>query len=68
MHRGLMGLGDSGGNGERVVFDRTRGSYGLIDVQGWRLGGGGREVGGGLISNSKKRPSHHKHKSPKQFL
>ena len=28
----------------------------------------GRWVGGGVISISKKRPSHHKNKSPKEFV
>ena len=28
----------------------------------------GRWVGGGVVSISKNRPSHHKYKSPKRFL
>ena len=46
----------------------------LVGRGGWAaVGGGGRQRGGevgavvGVSSTSKKRPSHHKYKYPKQF-
>ena len=54
MHRGLMG-------GQHWVGGATA-RWGVEAI----VGVGGQQ-GGGDVSTSKNRPSHHKYKSPKQF-
>ena len=60
--------------GQRRGSLAARGPYDLNDVQGCGLGRGGEAsfYGGRVLwgggANFENRPSHHKYKSPKQFL